>query len=214
MTLRRWLILATAVAAVILAVILILRIAGLHAVSLDPENGKTTDSLHTVTIRYNYDLNPKTSDSFKISPDIAGQTTVSGNTLRFVPELTYTLGTTYTVTVKPLTKTGLPGSQTKFTFTPDHNTVREPSGSLLKALPHDDPVFRITYTTDADGSLTLLVEFPTVPFEQQVQRADDIRRYKQKALDFIKQNGGDPATLKIFYSPDPDSRETEENVHG
>jgi hypothetical protein len=213
-TLRRWLILVTAVAAVVLAVLIIIRITGLHAVSFDPENGKATDSLHTITIRYNYDLSPKTTDSFQISPDVTGQATISGNTLRFTPEVTYALGTTYAITVKPIAKSGLPGSLTKLTFTADHNIIREPASSLLKALPHDDPVFRITYTTDVDGSLTLLVEFPTVPFEQQVQRADEIRRYKQKALDFIKQNGGDPSTLKIFYSPDPDSHETEENVHG
>jgi uncharacterized membrane protein len=211
---KRWGIIGGLALVVIVVGLLIYSAVALRVVSTDPQNGAQTDFLKAITIKFNHPLDAKTADRFKLSPAVDGTTSIQGDTLKFTPTAAYAIGTTYTATItSPTAKNGRTGGTVKLSFKPTYVEAPKFPQKLVDALPYSTEHFNITYTVNSDKSLNVFVELIAIlnrP-EQRPQYEADLKAYRQEALDYITQHGGDPAKLNILYSPNPDGDESDES---
>ena len=74
---------------------------------------------------------------------------------------------------------------------------------LTRRLPHDSDHFRVDYHLDNDGRLVVDIELRAVlnrP-DQLVAYEEQLRAYRDEALDWLRSVGADPAWLNLTYLP-------------
>ncbi|GEM_PF-3342535 len=196
----------------------------LRLTSTSPKNNSTATSSDSVYLTFNHDLDTATAQRFSIDPYIDGVATVSGNQLVFKPAFSYKFDTTYTVTVtSPKSKTNLTGKDAKVTFKVafipvsqqtkqqqqdglSHTDSLEKTNPFAASLPYENTHFKIDYvpvTTETGKDFTYIITLYAIingPADRPRYEAQ-LKQYKQEALDYIRSQQADPATLTITYMP-------------
>jgi hypothetical protein len=204
---RRWLVMGAGILGAIAVIALLVNFLILRAVKTTPAEGKGGEVLQTITLEYNRSLHQNTKDRFTIDPKVEGTVTVEGKILRFVPNENFNIGTTYTITVKPVGSIGDPGLTTKFSFTPDRDVAKIAlPQNLAASLPYGTTQYFISYTVNPENTLNIFVRL-------NARRGDPrLPQYKAAAVAYIKDhNQGTIDNLTIFFDPDPDIDDTNQS---
>lgn len=206
-----------------------IRNQGLYLVSSLPKNRGTAGSVDSIVLNFNRELEETAVKSFRLEPSVDGRVELTGKTLSFHPASSYKFGDEYTVTVeRPRSKDGKSMADVKIKFKvgfvknpskTQEQQARERTNSLqrqyplLAHVPHETLHFKIDYlfrakSEDGEGleseqvlvikvSLFAVLNRP----DQRQSYLDDLKQYKQEALDYIKSTGEDPAKYTIEYNP-------------
>lgn len=184
----------------------------------EPTDGRGTTT-NSIIFTFNHDLDSTNTTHFTISPYIDGSASVSRNQLIFKPTYSYQINTKYTATVSsPTSTTGLVGKAATITFTAQYIPEGEQSKQqrqdaldkndnlpkLALTLPKETLDYRIDYTQAGDNNqyvytitLYAVINGP----QDRPQYEQELKQYKQEALDYIKSQNIDPSTLTINYVP-------------
>lgn len=222
---KKRLIIIGAIILILVAMWLIYSALNFFTLSLTPKPGNQKASVHSnVEIAFNKEVDPKSTQEFKIEPHVTGKLTLNKNKLVFTPSSGLKLRQTYTVSWKaPRALGGQIAKDIHFSFTTAYIDFKDLSASersklvertdrleeehpIVSKLPHEDSHYKIEYSVTSDQNLKLKITLYAIlnrPDQYQQYKAD-AKQYKQEALDFLKDNDADPAKYKIEYVPDPD----------
>jgi len=192
----------------------------------------TTQPPLVVAINFNKNISSKTKGTVKLSPAISGTSKIKDSHLYFYLGTGLIDKQTYTVTVSGYTSVdNKKMKDLKFTFLVDKSIKQTPSKAqidasiagtdpnsqnpILNKLPYDNLTFRITGVVNGDvGDAktwrdfkdNYFIKVQTFAYKDPKHLENfkpDTLRLRQQALDWIKQQGVDPAKdIRIFYTPD------------
>lgn len=194
----------------------------LRLVSVTPSPGNTKVTLiDPISFSYNKPLDPALVSSFTLSPYVDGVLTVAGSKLTFTPKGTYTIGVTYTATIKsPRAADGIEttDSTTHFTvnFVPFNEQTKAQqqanisdndklanTNPLLGSLPYENEDFKLDFTIASDGTVSYRLTLYAIingPSDAATYQAQ-LKQFKQEAFSYIQGKGQDPTKLHITYNP-------------
>ena len=200
-----------------------------HGTMLLSKSSPTAGSSHVsivepVVFTFNHNLDSGATQSFSISPHVAGTTTISSKTLAFKPTFSYGYGVEYTATIaNPKSTNGLTGKTATIKFKPralsdneltttqrqelDSKTDQILNDPLVGALPADSLDYRLDFDVNSStgqvtyhAQLNIYNKYPNDPGYTARYR-QDLARYKQEVLDFIRSKGKDPNKLNVTWDP-------------
>lgn len=187
-----------------------------------PSDGNAKAATTTSIIMvFNKKLADSTVANFSISPRVQGRTLVNGNELVFTPNSPLQLHRAYTATLSSAkAANGQTSGPVSITFTTAYIPFNQLSQSnkqaqinqtdllekkypIVQKIPHQTLHYKIDYTVQSDGSLKLIVTLYAIlnrPDQYNTYLAQ-LAQYKQEALEYLRQNGADPANFSITYDP-------------
>ncbi len=224
---RRPLLIAAGIAAIMLiGISLLWQSSSLRLVKTDPKDGGQTNQFTSISFTFNRPMMASKGDTNQITldPSSPGQTTVSGNTITFTPNLTLQTTKQYTATLANVTdQQGKKIGNTHISFTPIYTDpdslpadVKKRLAAKTDSLKQTDPFL---------GSLpydSLDFHMEIVPIDGQPEvgvtlfgivtgphtLAENLAKYKQQqqaALDYITSLKADPAKYTIIFTPNPNT---------
>lgn len=192
-------------------------------VSVEPKQKAST--VAPVVFTFNRVIDPKTAAEFEIQPYTAGRTSVQDKKVIFEPASKYRLGQTYTATLKSVwssdgSRLGVQKVTFQIAFVPleklsesdraaqeASTDTLEQKNPLLAKLPYETLQYKVDYelSQQAGGKTEVTITVTLYAIlnrpEQRPAYEAQLREYKQKALQWIQEQGVDISTYKVVFNP-------------